>query len=72
MKIHYPSMFDLTDELDKLNEIIRQIEGVSIIEITHSLIVISDGCEEYEYDSISEAIKEWEDVLLRTNRQLWI
>lgn len=47
--------------------LLKKIEGVSIIEITHSLIVISDGNEEYEYDSILEAIEEWKDVLTKSN-----
>lgn len=51
-------MFDMTDELDKLNAIIEKLKGVSIVEITHSLITVSDGNEEYDYDSISEAIEE--------------
>lgn len=67
MKIRYPSILDMTEELNKLNVIIEKIKGVSVIEITHSLIVISDGNEEYEYDSISEAIEEWEAVLSRSN-----
>lgn len=67
MKIRYPSILDMTYELDQLNVLIEKIEGVSIIEITHSLIVISDGNEEYEYDSILEAIEEWKDVLTKSN-----
>lgn len=69
MKIRYPSIFDLTDELDKLRAIIEKIEGVNIVEITHSLIAISDNYGSYEYDSILEAIEEWGEVLSRTNQQ---
>lgn len=64
MEIRYPSILDMTDKLDELKDIIEKIDGVSIIKITHNLIVISDGNEEYEYDSILEAQKEWKDVLL--------
>ena len=56
MTIRYPSILDMTDELNQLNDIIEKIEHVHIIEITHSLITISDKYEEYEYDSILEAI----------------
>ncbi len=58
MRIRYPSILDMTDELNQLKDIIEKIEDIHIIEITHSLIAISDKYEEYEYDSISEAIKE--------------
>lgn len=68
MKIRYPSILDMNDELDKFNDLIEKIEGVSVVEITHSLIVISDGNEEYEYDSVLEAMEEWKDVLSRRLR----
>ena len=58
MRIRYPSILDMTDALNQLKDIIEKIEDIHIIEITHSLIAISDKYEEYEYDSISEAIKE--------------
>lgn len=67
MKIRYPSIFDMEAELWKLKNIIKKIPGVTIVEITHSLVVISDQDEEYEYDSIHEAIEEWSDVLTRMN-----
>lgn len=58
MKIRYPSILDRVDELNELKSIIEKVKGVGIIEITHNLIAMSDGDEEYEYDSISEAIEE--------------
>lgn len=66
MENRYPSIFDRVDELNELKSIIEKIKGVEIIEITHNLIAISDGDEEYEYDSLSEAIEEWADVLSRS------
>ena len=72
MTIRYPSILDMTDELNQLNDIIEKIEHVHIIEITHSLITISDKYEEYEYDSILEAIKEWKIVLAKNNSELII
>lgn len=69
MKIRYPSILDMKAELDKLTAVIKSLEGVSIIEVTQSLIIISDGDEEYEYDSISETMEEWENVLLRSDSE---
>lgn len=67
MKIRYRSMLDMKNELYELRNVIEKIPGVTIVEITHSLVVISDTYEEYEYDSIQEAIEEWSDVLTRLN-----
>lgn len=65
MKICYPSILDMKTELCRLNSIIEKIPGVTIVEMTQSLLTISDGNEEYEYDSIREAIEAWSDVLTR-------
>lgn len=67
MNIRYPGILDMESELYELKNIIEKIQGVAIVEITQSLIVISDENEEYEYDSIQEAIEEWGDVLTRIN-----
>lgn len=67
MRIRYPSMLDMETELYELKNIIKKIPGVTIVEITHSLIVISDKEAEYEYDSIQEAIEEWSNVLMKMN-----
>ena len=58
-KYRYPSMLDNTQKIDELEKILQKIGDVKIIEITHSIISISDGLEEYDYDDIDEAIDEW-------------
>ncbi len=45
MKIRYPSLLDMHDQFVILSVIINKITGVSIVEITHNLIIISDTNE---------------------------
>lgn len=59
------SMLDMKTELKML----LNPPGVAIVEITHGLVVISDENEEYEYDSIQDAIEDWGDFLTRMNPQ---
>ena len=62
-KIRYPSIKDMHEELEELQSIIDRILDVNIIDITYNLIVIGDETNEYEYDSIHDAIDEWEPLV---------
>lgn len=61
--IRYPSMRDMKNEILQLENITAKIPDVKIVEITESLIIISDQYCEYEYDSFNDAIDEWNAVL---------
>ena len=54
------------DERTLLEDILTEIDGVHIVSVTSDKIIISDGHEKYEYDSLAEAIIEWNGYLAST------
>lgn len=61
-KIRYLSLLDMKNKRAFLESKIEEHPYLKIIEISHSLIVLSDGFLEYEYDCYEDVFEEWNMV----------